>query len=838
MPRLAGLFFLLAFVAPSFAAPIDFDRDIRPIFSEHCYECHGTDKAKGGLRLNDAKIAFSELKSGARAIIPQDPKNSELLRRVKSSDPDESMPPKGERLTKIQIDKLQQWISEGAKWEMHWAYRPITRPALPSISNRKSQIANSIDLFILQQLEQRNIAPSPPADPRTLIKRLYYDLLGLPAPLDEAERFAADPSDHAYEQLVDNLLANQHFGERFARHWLDKARYADSDGYEKDGERFDAWKYRDWVINAINVDMPFDQFTIKQLAGDLLHNAIDDDRLATAFHRQTLTNKEGGVDAEQFRVEAVFDRVETTSAVWLGLTVGCARCHNHKYDAITQREYYQLLAFFNNADETEIKLPTSPAAQRKYEQEMKAYQPTLAALQSQILNLKAEIDATMPPWFIDLHQVTDQIFLRQTSPKLDLTHRAQKSWELADARFLELQKNLATLQSTAPKSPTIPVRVLAQRKAKFRETHMMTRGDFLRPGTVVSPATLAVIHPLKFSSQLLSPSFGTPGEGRGEGFAVNAREDAIRSQPSRLDLANWLTDPANPLTDRVFVNDLWLHLFGRALVATPNDFGVRGEKPTHPELLDFLATEFRRLSYSRKALIKEILLSATYRQSSRTRTDLLEIDPENRLLARQNRFRVEGEIVSDLTLAAAGLLCEKIGGPSVFPPLPPDVAALSYANNFQWKTSPGEDRYRRAMYTFFKRTAPHPNLTTFDCPDSNATAISRTASNTPLQALVTLNNEIFAESAQALSRRMLTTPATTDESRLQLAFRLCCIRPADAQEISTLDNLLTRARAWYKANPDDAKRAARSSGPDDPEQAAWINVSRVLLNLDEFLTRE
>jgi hypothetical protein len=355
----------------------------------------------------------------------------------------------------------------------------------------------------------------------------------------------------------------------------------------------------------------------------------------------------------------------------------------------------------------------------------------------------------------------------------------------------------------------------------------MTRGDFLRPDEAVKPATLAILHPLKANSPLSTQ------------HSVLTTPSA--TTPSRLDLAHWLTDPANPLTDRVAVNDIWLHLFGRALVATANDFGVRGEKPTHPELLDFLATEFRRLNHSRKALIKEILLSSTYRQSSRTRLDLLDTDPENRLLARQNRFRVEGEIITDLTLSAAGLLSNKIGGPSVFPPLPPDVAALSYANNFQWKPSPGEDRYRRAMYTFFKRTAPHPNLTTFDCPDSNATTISRTTSNTPLQALVTLNNEIFAESAQALSKRILTSDATTDQAKLQFAFRLCCTRPAQEQEISTLTNLLTRARAYYNDNPTDAKSAVgKSAAPSvaPTEQAAWVNLARVLLNLDEFLTRE
>jgi hypothetical protein len=488
MRRSVIVFALLGFAAGASCAPIDFDRDIRPIFSEHCYECHGTDKAKAGLRLNDPKIALGELKSGTRAIIPHDPKNSELLRRVNSTDPDEYMPPKGERLTKIQIDKLQQWIGEGAKWEIHWSYRPITRPPIPKIENRRSKIENDIDAFVLHELEQRNIAPSPPADPFTLIKRLYYDLLGLPAPLGEADRFAADPSDRAYEQLVDNLLANPNFGERWGRHWLDKARYADSDGYEKDGERFDAWKYRDWVINAINADLPFDQFTIKQLAGDLLPNATDDDRLATAFHRQTLTNKEGGVDAEQFRVEAVFDRVETTSAIWLGLTVGCARCHNHKYDAITQREYYQLLAFFDNADEIRHQAPHLQICRwTKYEKEMEAYQPK--ARRSPVANRKSQIpnrSRRCPTWFADAQQSLDDPFpsaatasrnrFASSAPRKDLGQRADRALRRASRKIWQHSPIHRSQRAPPCSSASSPSGV-----KNPRTTHIMTRGDFLRP---------------------------------------------------------------------------------------------------------------------------------------------------------------------------------------------------------------------------------------------------------------------------------------------------------------------------------------------------------------------
>jgi hypothetical protein len=786
---------LLSAACCALAAPVqvDFDREIRPIFAQHCYECHGPDKAKGGLRLTDAKIAMGELKSGAKAIVPGDVKQSELLRRVKSNDADEMMPPKGERLTAAQIEKLQTWIEQGAKWGVHWAYRPIVRPDVPAHA--------AIDELVLRELRARKIAPSPPADPYTLIKRVYYDLLGLPPSVAEADAFAADPSDAAYEKLVDRLLASPHFGERWGRHWLDKARYADSDGYEKDGPRPDAWKYRDWVIDAINRDLPFDQFTIQQLAGDLLPGASEDEKLATAFHRQTLTNKEGGVDAEQFRVEAVFDRVETTGAVWLGLTVGCARCHTHKYDAITQREYYQLLAFFNNADEVEIKVPTSSAAMAKYEKEMKVWRPKMEAIDKKISDLRSEISKQMPAWAVELHTIIEDLGNRNVCKLND--GGAIDAWAAGDARMLELNKERTGLVYDAPKPAVMLVRVLGERQKNLRQTPLMIRGDFLRPDESVSPGVLSVLHPLK-----------TPS-------------------PTRLDLAKWLMDDANPLTARVAANDIWLHLFGAGLVRTPNDFGVRGDKPTHPELLDYLASEYRRLGWSRKAMIKQIVMSAAYRQSSRGRPDLTEIDAENRSLARQNRWRVEGEIVSDVTLSAAGLLSNKIGGPSVFPPMPADVAALSYANNFIWKTSTGDDRYRRGMYTFFKRTAPHPNLMTFDCPDSTATAISRGNSDTPLQALVTLNNEVFAESAQAMARRILQNNAESDLGRMQAAFRSCVIRPADSQELAVLIRLLESARAWYKEHPADAKLAAGKN-----EQAAWMNVCRVILNLDEFLNRE
>jgi mono/diheme cytochrome c family protein len=731
---------------------IDFARDVQPIFAEKCFNCHGPDKAEGGLRLNRPESALAETDSGERAIVPGDVDSSEILRRIASDDPDERMPPKGDPLAAADIERIKQWIVGGAEWAVHWSYRPVERPELPAVKN-KDWPRNEIDRFVLARLEAAGIAPSSEADRFALIKRLYLDLTGLPPEPAEVDtwidRLTAGPTgrvqsspntrgplasrlnEEVYEALVDQLLASPHFGERWGRHWLDKARYADSDGYEKDKPRPNAWRYRDWVIDAINADMPFDQFTIEQLAGDLLPDATPMQRLATAFHRQTLTNTEGGADQEQFRVEACFDRVETTGAVWLGLTVGCARCHSHKYDQISQREYYRLFAFFNSGGEANTDVP---------------------------------------------------------------------------------KDDPALVQTQQAKPEQISVRVIAHRP---RKTHLLHRGDFLSPEDEVRPATLSTLH--SFQSR---------------------HEDG---PADRLDFARWLVAPDNPLTPRVTVNQIWTNLFGAGLVRTANDFGVRGERPTHPQLLDWLAGEMVRRGWSRKAMIKLIVMSAAYRQSSHYRPECVAADPENRLLHRQNRYRVEGEIVRDVYLSIAGLLAPKIGGPSVFPPLPPDVAALSYANNFKWKTSKGEDRYRRGMYTFFKRTAPHPNLTTFDCPDANTTKVKRDISNSPLQPLTLLNNLTFVEASQALARRLHASSFDGDRSRLEYGYRLCAIRPPSAFDLDRFQSLLDKSREWYSQHKDDAAKLVGDYQVKEieiDEAAAWVATSRILLNLDATITRE
>jgi len=619
----------------------------------------------------------------------------------------------------------------------HWAYRPVEPPAAPA--TRDALCARApIDRFVLARLESRGIAPSPAAEQAVLARRLWLDLLGLPPPPEEVDRFIADERPDAWERLVDRLLASPRFGERWGRHWLDLARYADSDGYEKDRVRPHAWRYRDWVIDAINRDLPFDRFTIEQLAGDLLAGRGPEARIATGFHRNTLHNAEGGADPEEDRVKKTVDRTNTTGTVWLGLTAGCAQCHDHKYDDLTQREYFSLYAFFDSLEEVDLEL---------------------------------------------------------AEPK--------------DARAQTLSE-----------------------RAERRTTRVHVRGDFLSEGEEVEPGVPSVLPPLA---------------ARGE-------------RPDRLDLARWLIDPGNPLTARVAANRIWARLFGHGIVRTDDDLGVQGEPPSHPRLLDHLASELVRLDWSRKALIRSIALSAAYRRSSAAREDLIDVDPENRLLARQNRVRLEAEAVRDVFLDAAGLLDPRIGGPSVRPPLPAGVADLGYAGSVTWPESEGADRHRRGIYIFAQRTVPYPMLATFDAPEATVTCTRRERSNTPLQALALLNGPVFFECAQELARRLLEDGARKtgdsasgaalrdgelragERALLRRAVRIVISREPEAAELDRLERTLREMRAAAAAmGPEDAAAVAGSKlaatrGP--VEAAAWVAAARVLLNLDDFIVRD
>lgn len=832
------------------------------LLNARCVECHGASKQEAGLRLDQRELLLSGGDNG-RVAEPGLGHSSTLMQRVTSMNAEEQMPPDGPRLTAAEVQLLTDWIDQGVLWPEsavskapgsdHWAWQPLVALELPSIPAEFSGwIQNEIDVFVLSRLLQAGLQPAPEASRSTLIRRASLDLTGLLPTVEEVVAFEQDDSPEAWEKVIDRLLSSPHFGERWGRHWLDMARYADSDGYEKDNARPDAWRYRDWVIDAINQDMPFDQFTIEQLAGDLLPNPTPMQLLATAFHRQTLTNTEGGTDQEQFRVEACFDRTETTGTVWLGLTVGCARCHSHKYDPFSQREYYQLFAVFNNADETTRVVPKPqrdveawPAAKAAWdlqlEQQQTRLQTARQALQSDYMTWLSQqqrlvsggkVDKSVPKEVIQALRIpAEQHSPGQQQTLLDFWSRQHESLK-------PLMTELDALRKAAPEPPELSVRVLTQRTKDPRITRVLRRGEFLQPrlDLEVQPASPAILP------------------------ALSARNPAV--PPDRLDFARWLVDLRNPLTPRVTVNHFWARLFGRGLVRTVADFGVRGDPPSHPELLDWLAARWIGLSaspvvesgetgkpsvaWSRKKLLRLILTSATWRQSSVQRADFQEQDPANTLLWRQNRLRVEAEIVRDISLQVAGLLSGKIGGPSVFPPLPAGVAELSYAGNFRWTESTGEDRFRRGMYTFFKRTAPHPSLTTFDCPDANLTCAERSVSNTPLQALVTLNNDVFAECARQFAVRLLQSKPESETAAVERAFLWCLGRRSAPDEVREVLQLLHESQRYYQEHPEVAEQLLRSltAESSDTERstsattAAWINVCRLLLNLDEFITRE
>lgn len=799
---------------------IDFNRDIQPILAEHCLKCHGPETSEAGLDLSRRVTATGLLESGVRAIVEGAPDQSELLRRVQASDADVRMPPPDHApLKRIEVERLRRWIAEGASYDLHWAFKPLM-----DLSQLHSTASDStvhpIDRFVERELATVNASLSPEADPHTLIKRVYLDLLGLlPNPEEtssfvDAYRSANSPEKEAlYEQLVDRCLASAHFGERWGRHWLDLARFADSDGYEKDRTRPDAYVYRDWVINAWNQNMPFDQFSIEQLAGDLLPHASPQQRIATAFHRQTLTNTEGGVDQEEYRIAANFDRTDTLGTIWFGLTIGCAKCHTHKYDPITHREYFELFAYFNEGDEQSEELPINLSNNSPI-------LPELWAVESQLKSRYGELFEAQQAWEREQRERVEADENKSLKPedlqlskevfnalKMYPEKRTNETRELLFGFFTDRDDEVKRLKAIQKElldrsgSPVMSIRVFAPSRSK-RKTHRLERGDFLSPAERVDPGIPTAL------------------------LDENSSKGALRD---RLELAKWMMGPSNPLTPRVVANQIWLRLFGQGIVRTVGDFGVRGEGPSHPELLDWLATHFRdQLDWNTKAFIKSILLSRTYRQSSVHRVDMSALDPLNRLLSRQNRLRLEGEIVRDISLQASGLLSRKIGGQSVFPPMPPELAKLSYANNFTWKVSEGEDRYRRGMYTFFKRTIPHPTLMTFDCPDANAAAISRTPSNTPLQALTLLNNETFLEASVALAQNILRAQSSEDEL-LKWCFLRCLTHEPSSSERIELRGLLERARAIYHENPAWASEllSARpeSEGPV-AELASWSIVAR------------
>jgi mono/diheme cytochrome c family protein len=835
--------------------PVDYLRDVKPIFARHCVICHGPAKQRGDLRLDTAAHAMQGGNSGA-AIVPGKSGASRLIQAITGAKDVKAMPPEDRpRLTAAEIAVLRAWTDQGAKApakedavataaaSTHWAFKAPVRVAPPPVKAEAS-VRNPIDRFIRARLEKEKITPSPEADRGTLIRRVSLDLLGLPPSPADAAAFVNDPAPDAYDQLVDRLLASPHYGERWARHWLDLARYADSNGFNIDAPRT-IWPYRDWVIAALNRDLPFDQFVIEQLAGDLLPGATVAQKVATGFHRNTLLNQEGGIDHEQFRIESIVDRVNTTGAVFLGLTVGCCQCHDHKYDPMSQKEYYQLFAFFNNCDEPNLPLPTPEQTKQ-----LTQHRARVATLQQLVKGLDNATPARQRAWeqsvtladrdklpagLKDIVEKPDYQRTPAEAQALSAYYRYLDQLPAAAAGLgdcllggfvglttlaehghlatyrISVEKQIATLMK---KEPAITRTLVLVERATPRETYIHLGGDFLRKGKTVGPGVPSVLHSLA-----------------GAGASKT---------PNRLDLAKWLVDPHNPLTARVVVNRYWQHYFGLGLVETENDFGTQGTPPSHLELLDWLATEFIARGWSMKAMHRLIVTSATYRQASNVRPELANVDPRNRLLARQSRLRLEAEVVRDAALGVSGLLVPKIGGPSVFPPQPDGVFAFTQVQR-DWKASAGSDRYRRGLYTYFWRSAPHPALMAFDAPDSTSTCTRRNRSNTPLQALTLLNDRSFYEFAQALALRVLRECPGDDGERVGYAFQLCLARPPSRAEQQRVVALLSRLQESLAADPTEARRLAPSGLPADfpPIQAAaWALVGRVLLNLDEFITRE
>jgi hypothetical protein len=692
----------------------------------------------------------------------------------------------------------------------HWSFVKPVHSAEPSVKDA-SWVRNPIDRFVLAKLEIEGIRPSPESSRETLIRRVCLDLTGLPPTPAEVDAFVADKDPQAYDQLVDRLLASPHYGERWGRHWLDVARYADSNGYSQDNPRV-IWKYRDWVIDAMNRDMPFDEFVIEQFAGDLLPDATQDQVVATGFHRNTQINEEGGIDPEQFRVEAVIDRVATTGTGVLGISLGCAQCHNHKYDPISQKEYYQFYAFLNNCDEPTMEFYADPATQTR-----------IAEIDAALAKRDATLDERVAAWEKSLKPEEidgiKSIHLRGAlkTPVAERNDKQKKQIRNTVREMdAESKKLIAERDKLKGKGVTTTTLVMRERTDDPRETHLHIKGDFTRPGELVTPGTPAVLPPLK---------------ARGE-------------KPDRLDLARWLVDKDNPLTARVAVNRMWQQYFGHGIVETENDFGTQGAPPSHPELLDWLATEFMSRGWSQKAIHRLIVTSATYRQSSNVRPELVTSDPYNHLLARQSRLRLDSEIVRDVALTASGLLSEKVGGPSVFPPQPDGVTNVGQVPK-KWVVSTGEDRYRRGMYTFFFRATPHPLLDAFDSPNATLACTRRNRSNTPLQALNLLNDDAFVEIAEALASRTwreTQTGKNDDASRIDHAFELCTARKPAADERQVLLKVLESQRDAFATDKEGRQALAPKdklpAGVEPKEFAAWTMVCRVLLNLDETITRE
>ena len=840
--RILAVAFLFSSVAAVRAddLPVDYSTQIKPLLIARCANCHSVKKQEMGLRLDSARKLLEGGDSGP-AVIPNDSAKSLLVHAITGAEGASVMPPEGEKLKPEEIALIKRWIDEGAKSPAdeitvetpkksvdHWAFQPIQHPIPPAVANATA-LKNGIDNFIRHRLDLERLAPSDEAERTTLIRRVSFDLLGLPPSAEAVREFLADRSPDAYERMIDRLQASPHYGERWARDWLDAARYADSNGFTRDQPRT-IWKYRDWVIDALNANLSFDQFTIEQLAGDLLPNPSLEQLIATGFHRNTLINEEGGTDPEQFRVEATVDRVSTTGNVFLGLTVGCAQCHDHKYDPITQRDFYQLYAFFNSTEflpgdqaAPRIDVPTSEQIRTGEPQRKAEIRSQIAKLEQELKDQESKIAADLTTWEKSLTEEDKAKlpFNIKNAVELPVVDRSEVHKRDLDKHFRGLSiarekyPQLDAIGRLHEAEPKFPTTMITREADQHRTTFIQIRGDFLRPGAKVDAAVPAA----------LSASNSQP------------------SQKNRMYLAEWLVSTENPLTARVIVNRYWQRFFGRGIVETENDFGTQGDKPTHPDLLDWLASEFRGVkprAWDVKHIQRMIVTSATYRQSSHARADLSEVDPLNKLLARQSRIRVDAEMIRDAALMASGLLTEQLGGPPVYPPQPEGVFDFTQDKK-PWKTSTGPDRYRRAMYTHLWRSSLYPSMGIFDFPDPNIACTRRIRSNTPLQSLTLANDETFFEFARGFAARLLESTTLDDIFRLSYAFETAVGRMPSATELARLKEFLDQQRQRFASDQTAAESFAPNPAPPNTtlaEAASWAAVARVIMNLDEFITRE
>jgi hypothetical protein len=838
-----GLLLSLAAAPAARAEEISYNRDIRPILSENCFYCHGQDSnhREGDLRLDRREQAVEK-----RAIVPGRSSESELIRRILSTDHDLQMPPpdSNRSLTNEQKQRLAQWIDQGAPEEIHWAFQPPRHPKPPE-SRDADWPKTPIDAFVLAQLQKVGLSPNPPADRATLIKRLSIDLLGMPPSEAEVDQFVADPSEDAYERLVERMLADPRYGERMALPWLDAARYADSNGFQQDGDTWQ-WIWRDWLVSALQRDMPFDQFTVWQLAGDLLPDATTEQKIASGFNRNHLLNGEGGAIPEEQRFVILFDRMDTTATTWLGLTMACAQCHDHKYDPITMRDYYAMMDAFNHLPENGvpqyfssrirvapplIELPTTENTAKiaEFQQLIEAAQREAQPLEQAafeswklaILATQAATDAAGLPDTIRalLSKPQEQ---RNEDEKNQLESGLKKHFDekIRPSLTAKLPKlNEATQvqqQLNQYRNDQIP-RVMVMSDAQKRETSILDRGNYLAPTEKIAFATPAFLPPLP------------------EGAPAN-----------RLGLAQWLISDQHPLTARVQANRVWQHFFGQGLVKTSEDFGVQGEYPLHLDLLDWLASEFRKGSWSSKRLHRTILLSATYQQSSRITPEALARDAENRYLGRAARFRMPSLILRDWVLSASGLLERRVGGAPVYPYQPDGVwesLAITKERDFTYPESQGSDLYRRSLYTFWRRTVGPSNM--FDASNRQACRVRASQTSTPLHALTTLNDPTWIEAARVLAAELMQQAGSID-SLLQQAFRRTTLRLPTESELNLLRSMYLRQVELYRQQPDlgrslwsIGKFPAPSIADDKlPEASALATVCLAIFNLDESLNRE